>query len=435
MSVWTVRPASNTAFFTTLVNVGGASLHASLADDLEANYGACYSFEGVKGNLFTWTDTGSGSAGDVPSRYVLRGRTACLNSGPVLTASYAGGSGGAAATTITWATPTTHALAEGPLLTWPDESVPGYVNIACHGNWAGYIYELYLDLYYVRLPIVVVQTPTEGSTTTTNNRPPVTWANNFDSEGGAQTYYEVKIFDDANYPASVAAAITSTAYDETSGITNSSAQSWTPTNPQVNDTYRAYVRTGQTVNGEIDWSVYDYNTYTVNVALPGVPTLSASASSANGRNDLQTADNAGAATTDFIQIQTSYDGEVTWHDVRTELGGGLLSAWASTPDLSDYEAPNGGLASYRARALHTYADFYGYSAWSASAFALWSSTSYWLKHPYDPTLNTAIRLVSPATSGASSERASGRVPAPRCSYPCFSQRRAHGRNRHPANPM
>ena len=91
------------------------------------------------------------------------------------------------------------------------------------------------------------------------------------------------------------------------------------------------------------WSAYDYNTYTVNVPLPAVPTLSASASSANGRNDLQTASNAGTATTDFIQIQASYDGEVTWQDVRTWLGGGLLATWASTPDLSDYEAPNGSL--------------------------------------------------------------------------------------------
>ena len=37
----------------------------------------------------------------------------------------------------------------------------------------------------------------------------------------------------------------------------------------------------------------------------------------------------------------------------------------------------------------------------------WTSTSYWLKHPYDPTLNTAIRLVSPATSGASSSARQG----------------------------
>ena len=252
----------------------------------------------------------------------------------------------------------------------------------------------------------------------------MTWANTFDAEGGAQTHYEVKIFDDANYPASVAAAITSTAYDETSGDVSSSATTWTPSTPQVNDTYRAYVRTGQTVNGVTHWSAYDYNTYTVNVPLPAVPTLSASASSANGRNDLQTANNAGAATTDFIQIQASYDGEVTWQDVRTWLGGGLLATWASTPDLSDYEAPNGTFASYRARALHTYADFYGYSAWSSSAYAVWSSAVYWLKNPFDPTLNMAVTLVSPADGGIQLRGAAGRVPAARRGRPGRGQRHA-----------
>ena len=103
----------------------------------------------------------------------MRGWTACLNAGPVLTAGY--GAGGSAATTITWATPTYHALCQGPLTSWPDGSLQGYVLIACHGNWAGLLHEVYLDLYYVTVPLHVVQTPVEGSTTTTNNRPATTW--------------------------------------------------------------------------------------------------------------------------------------------------------------------------------------------------------------------------------------------------------------------
>jgi hypothetical protein len=56
----------------------------------------------------------------------------------------------------------------------------------------------------------------------------------------------------------------------------------------------------------------------------------------------------------------------------------------------DWEAPNGQTATYRVRAVHNFASGgTSVSAWVQTS-TLWSSTSWWLKHPADPTLNLSV---------------------------------------------
>ncbi len=60
----------------------------------------------------------------------------------------------------------------------------------------------------------------------------------------------------------------------------------------------------------------------------------------------------------------------------------------------DYEAPNGRIANYRARAVHDYGDgLYGFSDWEIDD-AMWSSSQWWLKHPNLPPLNLPVTVRS-----------------------------------------
>ena len=61
--------------------------------------------------------------------------------------------------------------------------------------------------------------------------------------------------------------------------------------------------------------------------------------------------------------------------------------------LADYEAPNGVDVDYRARAVHDYSGEYAVSAWATDDATL-SSTSWWLKHPHRPDLNTTVEIRS-----------------------------------------
>ena len=287
---------------------------------------------------------------------------------------------------FSWHSVTSHDVATAAMTTWPTGT--SNVIVTLDGD-IGYIYELYAYCYYVAAPVATVLAPT--GTYTDRNRPTVTWSKTLDDEGGSATYYQVKVFDDAHYPANQAAITANTDYDDTSGITAGAATSWQGSVALANDTYKAYVRVAQTVNGTLHWGSWDEEEFTINVTAAPTPTLSVSDDAANARISISV--NSGGATTHIIQIQRSYDGGTTWEDVRTSEGDGVISDWSATPDLYDYEAPNGTAASYRARAGRLYTDFYAYSAWTSTATDTWTSTTaYWLKHPSDPTLNASIAL-------------------------------------------
>lgn len=304
---------------------------------------------------------------------------------------------------INWSSATIHTV-----LTYDYDTLPA--NFSSVILWISgvleqfYLFELYFDTIYVAQPTLDVTAPT--GTVTNNNIPEVIWNGALDTDGGPQTKYEVKIFDDATYGGGGFNPDTSTP-DSASGILNGSAERWQSSVRLDDDTYRAYVRVAQSVNGTDFWSPWTYEQFIIDVPNPATPTISVTADSANGRIGLNgTAGGGGEVTTDFLEYERSLDSGATWEKVRTSDGLSGIALVAEDP--YDYEAPNGATAVYRCRAIHDFGGgFTSVSPWSATDSDSWTSTGYWLKHPTTPSLNKIILLGSPAESGVTRAQRQG----------------------------
>jgi hypothetical protein len=127
-----------------------------------------------------------------------------------------------------------------------------------------------------------------------------------------------------------------------------------------------------------------------------VPTLTVTPDNTTASIGLLVTHNAGAATTDAIEVQRSDDGGATWTAMRlpTATGGVFV---ATDVTLTDFEAPNGRTVHYRARALHLSSDVYAASPGWATGSGAWTSTSWWLKSPELPALNTTVAIRSAGT--------------------------------------
>ncbi len=246
------------------------------------------------------------------------------------------------------------------------------------------VYEAYLNVTLVTIPVVNVTGPT--GTVTNANRPTITWANTLDSDGGAQTHYQVNVFSAAQYGVGGFNPATSPATD-VSGIVASSALARQTVATLPDGTYRAYVRVAQTVNGAQHWSAWDFEGFTVAVDLPAAPSMTLTAQGAAARVMVELEDNAGDATTTGFEVQRSVDG-ATWVAVRTVDGDdGTIVGTAIT--IYDYEAPNGTLTTYRARALHEDSGSFAASAWVTNT-VMWDTEDWWIKHPNLPALNVNL---------------------------------------------
>lgn len=380
MTVVTTRPnATNTLGAWTVI--GAANAHTALSDNSDASYLS----DGDSAEVGAADPTIP--AGAVVKRIAARIRVAQVSSAPsISTRLLIGGvSVGLTSQGVSWSSPTT---ITGPSVDAPATATDIDVRFGTTGDLR--LYETYVDTTYVATPVVDVTAPVTPVGDT--NRPLVEWTTTLDSDGGDQTAYEVRVFTDAQYTAGAFNPATSTATDE-SDITTSAATSWQGDELLPDDTYRAYVRVAQTVNGESHWSDWDYIEFTVAVDPPGVPLLTATADSVNGRVVLELDDQAGDATTDMFEVQRSLDGGATWETVRGLRDDGLIEPASGTATAYDYEAPNGTTMHYRARALHDYSGVYAASAWATDT-ASWTSANWWLKHPLRPELNVALAMDS-----------------------------------------
>jgi hypothetical protein len=345
MTVSTLRPSSTSAVATSVV--GAASTHAALNDDSDASY-CTLSADNIEVGLGDLTLP----AGAVIKTLAVRIR--CLYSlGSTTFRTRVGLLTSLTTTTITWATATTVQTisAAGPFDDADIDAASLWIETT---NGTGFLrfHEAYVDVTHVALPVVAVDAITDPVTTT--NQPTISWVNTLDSDGGAQTFYQVRVFTDAQYLAGGFDPATSTATLD-STATAGSDTSWQATSVLVDDTYRAYVRVGQTVNGATHWSAYAYDEFTVDVDTPGTPTITATADTANGRIALAIVDVAGAAGTDRFELERSVDGGTTFEPVRTMDADGALEvpfvvASTSYSDSADgtshavtYPSPTGGI--------------------------------------------------------------------------------------------
>lgn len=392
MTVSTLTPAS-TVSSSGIAITGAASAHAALADSSDSSY---VTFDASDSLELALSDL-SLPAGAVITRLAAVIRDARIDPGSNLIFTVLAPSTTEVATetiVIGWISLTEHTVCAISVASYgsiADADIDdSRLRIAHNSSHTIKVAEAALSVTYVAKPVTDVTAPT--GTISNTNAPTVQWSNTLDSDGGAQTQYEVKIFSAAQYGAGGFSADSSTP-TETSGITASKASSWVPPDPLPDATYRVYVRVGQTVSGATHWSDWDYLGFTITANAPGVPTITRVADDDDGRIGLTVDDSLGA-TTHAFEIQRSIDSGATWQTIRT-TNGGLITPTGGIGRAYDSEVGNGVNVIYRARALNIITAFTTYSAWTSSTTATaWQSTSWWLKSPLHPDLDMPIAIDS-----------------------------------------
>lgn len=387
MTVVTTRPDATTS--NTGVSItGAATAHAALSDDSDSSY---VTTDASGDELVLGCAEPSIPAGAVIKGLEMRLRTSTTGTSYMRSKVWDSDSMNNVVHNVAWSTPTTTLVCQSP---WNGASALAiFASVAFHSGAAVKTYEVFVDTTYVAKPTTTVTAPT-GSVGNTNT-PTVTWSNTLDSDGGAQTSAQVKIFSAAQYGAGGFDPSTSPA--TYSGTVSGSATTKATDVALVDGSYRAYVRVAQTVNYSSHWSDWDYEAFSVLLDRPGDPTVNVTGETSYGRIKVDMSDTAGDATTDYFEIQRLEPDGVTWRQLRTIDGAGTLTPDGSGDALAyDPEARNGTAETYRVRALH---DFGG-GSYSASAWVqdsgTYTSPYWWVKHPSLPALNLPVIVYSQA---------------------------------------
>lgn len=380
MATKTVRPNSTVTAGGNSV-VGAANAHTALSDDSDTSYMVLE--YGKEQCILGIPDLGLPS-GALIKAALVRIRCAGYNGTVIIQVGYTK-DGLWTSQSISWKSMTTivaagdynsHTEAEINGLNlrlqqaWPPGGVPVYVN------------EAYADVIYVPKPVVEVTGP---SGTITDNTPVIEWDGELDWDGGAQTAYQVKVFDDAIYGGG-GFNPSSSIPDYDSGEVSGAAQSLTLPLPLASiDTYKAYVRVGQTVHGTVLWSDWDAGSaFTVEASIPNPPVISITPEDEDARLSIEISEaKAGKSTADLYELQKSLDAGSTWMEVRTLEEGGMLPGGSS--EAWDYEVPNGQDVRYRARSVNKAGNSTG--PWVETADSSWSSPSVWIKNVFLPSLS------------------------------------------------
>lgn len=353
MTVSTLRPNGTTSNSGTLT--GGASAHAILSDNSGAS-SVDYASSG-QASVLTLGDL-TLPAGAVVKSLRARLLVQLASSSPAdLTAKIIAGAKTASGTlTVSnWRTSSSLAFVTLASAGISDANVDAasltISKVSADHGAAIQVYEAYVDATYVVKPVVAVDAP--AGTVTDTNRPTVSWTNTLDADGGDQTILALKVFTSAQYSAGGFNPETTTPLENRGGF-------YAGGSLQVNSiladgTYRAYVKTGQTVNGVFHWSDWAFSEFTVSVAIPATPTLIATADNANARIALAVADAAGVASTDALELERSLDAGTTWETVRQleedpVLNAPVIVATGAFSDAADgtthaavLPAPTGGI--------------------------------------------------------------------------------------------
>lgn len=211
----------------------------------------------------------------------------------------------------------------------------------------GKFYELYIDVDISAQPTVSVSAPTGTITTTT--APDVTWTFS-DTDNETQAYYQIKVFSAAQYGAGGFSALTSTAtYD--SGEIASSDNTAVVGSLLLAGTYRAYVRTAKSVNGEPFWSDFAFSQFTISYTAPTIPTMAVAWDSNLGKASFTLTGAAvpGAYVSQYYDIHRSDDDGVVYTEIRN--GENITPNASFIGTAVDYEAPRGTVAYYRCRSV------------------------------------------------------------------------------------
>jgi hypothetical protein len=407
MPTVTLRPTGNngSSGFTL---VGAASLQAALSDDSDASYARIAA--GDWGTLGLALNSPSIPAGAMLRSVTPRARaktvagTSSLIVTPDLPGSFS-------TTSLAFGSSFT-TVSAAPIAV---SSLPSPMGMKAVGTFQPQtldVAELYLDVLYASQPTTTVSAP--SGTVTTTTQPQIAWLHTPGADGGGQSAWEVRVFNDAQYSATGFNPATSTPFWSASG--SGSASSVVPAAQLVDDNYRVYVRTAQSVGGVNHWASYAFSAFTVSSTPPPAPTITATPDDALGRVRLVvTIDDTQAS---IARIEHSVDGGATWLPVR---GGSRITVPGSTAILYDNEAPNGVTTLFRAQAIRESVNGDIASAWSTSASTSWASSLTWLKHLRNPNLSRTVRFHK--MPEPTRDRRQGVFPVLGAEYPVVTQGR------------
>jgi len=376
MTTTVIRP--NASSGTATIIGGAASFHAALSDDNVATY-----IQPTVGVLDVTLDFGTYT---LLTGEITKSVTSRINhSGPVVIAVLVSG-----ATALTWTTSSASATESSAVIpfTGTQSDVNGLRTRLTTGLTSNASFEKYLDLVTVPLPVVAV-TAVSPDPYTASTSVPIAWANTLDSDGGAQTHYQMRVFTDAQYLAGGFDPATSTAFYETGQVASAVLTATTGPLPNT-DTYRAYVRVAQTVNGVKHWAAYAFDTFSMNVVTSDISTVTSADTAASGMITVTANRDASTPAWAKIEVERSLDAGTTWAAVRNATLADS-TGHATVFTVIDYEVPNGQAVIYRARSTYYSGGLSLTGAFVESASDSWTSTDDWIKSPLDSTLNIVLR--------------------------------------------
>lgn len=400
MTTVTLRPNGTFSNYRLSSLVGAATIHGALSDSSDASYAEYLSVDGggTPGGANLDMETTTIPAGAVTKSITPVARLKAVGGSGVITVQYGYFDGTSHMNTVVMPAVsfTDYTGASVPVTltqTQVDALIMTVQNWSPFDAGTGYnaaFADIWLNLVYATQPTVTGTGPT--GTYTTTSQPPATWLYAPGSDGGPQTHYQVKIFDDATYLGGGFSPDTSTP-DYDSGVVISSATT-DQISSLVNDTYRMYVRAAQTINGSAHWSDWSFIGFVINVTTADVASVTATPDNTLARILVTVTRDGGSHAWEFVEVERSTDGGTTWESVRT-ADFVDSTGHATVFTVYDYETGNGEDVKYRARASWLAADGYITGAWTESSVSTgWVSTSIWLKDPITPANNLTVTLTN-----------------------------------------
>ena len=233
-------------------------------------------------------------------------------------------------------------------------------------------------------PTVTVNGPTGVQGTTS---PTVSWTHHPGTGAQTgQTFYRVRMFNTSNLltPVTDTGAVASSASSAVIG----------PLDPAIS--WRAVVNTAQTTYGVVQWSPDVFTNFTINVTPATVSTVTATPNNTTAAIGLVVTRNTSSPVWQTMDVQATYDGGATWAFVR---GATNVAVNGDTITFTDWEAPNGVPAQYRARAARISGGVSITSAWVLSNVTMWrddaACSGMWLKDPARPGRNMRLDAQQP----------------------------------------
>jgi len=400
MGTVTLRPSATLESDGVTVT-GAATAHQALADDSDVSY---IDLARLRSRLLVGMPSANLPAGAAVRSLALRLRTRTPPGTTLPVYTIVRGSGSVGnwrddTSVTTWTAPITFEVGRytawviGASITPSDlESVSLLLSWVQSSGLA--IYEAFADVVYAAKPQLVVDAP--AGTVSDTNLPTVSWVATLDPDGGPQWAYGAKIFTQDQYEAVGFDPLTSEPFAASAGTVVSSDSSWLVNRALPDGVYRAYVRIAQQVNGGSHPSDWVYSEFTIDVALPGPPTLALTPQPdrARIRLDIACDTNTAVPSTDRLEIQRSIDGGASWHPIRWSTSNAIIDNPDATVTVYDFEAPNGADVTYRVRAAHDYNGQYAASDWVQTTGQWADDGQCWLVNPYDPSMSMRVTMQS-----------------------------------------